>query len=231
MWFSYTPTRSGITMFDINSFVSDDANFLAILFVYKQETNGSLTLVGCSAYPATVFASVEGGQTYLILSAALGADDTGEPDLSDHGGKFDLTIRPVRGRVLIDRFHDAASFVDEFWSEECGFEVTISFDDRGIVKTFVDTSGARRFTFFIVGSTTFSTADSSLTFSYAQPFQDDLQGQVTILGIPAKVVVDGRIVSLDVGRLVLTYDGEIVFEAGDHSTFGEDTDICGLLAA
>jgi hypothetical protein len=230
MWFSYTPTRSAMTMFDINSFVSEDANFLAILFVYKQETNGSLTLVGCSAFPATVFASVEGGATYLIVSAALDAEDTGEPELSGHGGKFDLTITPVRGRVISDRFHEADSFVDEFLSEECGFEVTVSFDDRGMSKTFFDASGARRFTFFIVGSTTFSAGDSELTFSYAQPFQDDLEGQVTFLGIPVKVVLNGQIVSLDVGRLVVTYDGQIVFDAGSHETFGENTDICALLA-
>ena len=230
MWFSYTPTRNGVTMFDINSFATEEGNFLAILFVYKQGTGGSLTLVGCSAYPATVFASVDAGATYLIVSAALDAEDTGEPELSDHGGIFDLTIAPIRGRVLTDRFHSADSFVDEFWTEECGFEVTVSFDDRGIAKTFVDTSGVRRFSFFIVGSTTFSGAGSSLTFTYAQPFQDDLQGQVTFLGIPAKVVLDGRIVSLDVGRLVVTYDGQIVFDAGSHPTFGEGTDICGLLA-
>jgi hypothetical protein len=230
MWFSYTPTRSAMTMFDINSFVSEDQNFLAILFVYKVETGGSLTQVGCSAYPATVFTSVDAGATYLIVSAALDAEDTGEPELSGHGGLFDLTITPVRGRVLMDRFHATDSFVDEFLSEVCGFEVTVSYDDRGIAKTFFDAAGVRRFTFFVVGSTTFSTADSSVTFSYAQPFQDDLIGQITFLGIPVKVVVDGEIVSLDDGRLVVTYDGEIVFDAGSHTTFGEGTDICGLLA-
>jgi hypothetical protein len=230
MWFSYTPTRRAITMFDINSFVSEDANFLAILFVYKQETNGSLTLIGCSAFPATVFGSVEAGATYLIVSAALDAEDTGEPELSDHGGIFDLTISPVRGRVITDRFHATDSFVDEFLSEECGVEVTVSFDDRGIAKTFFDASGLRRFTFFIVGSTTFSTADSSVTLSYAQPVRDDLHGTVTFLGLPVKVVVDGEIVVMDVGRLVVTYDGQIRFDAGRHTTFDTGIDICALLA-
>jgi hypothetical protein len=230
MWFSWTATRSTLTMVDINSFVSDGStDFLAILFVYA-ESNGQLTLVGCSAYPATLFFGASAGTTYLILSAALGADDTGEPELSDHGGTFDLTIQPIRGRVLIDRFHDANTFVDEGLSDECGTEVTVSFDDRGIAKTFVTTSGVRMFTFMIVGSTTFSTADASLTVSYAQPFRDTLDGNVTILGLPVKVVLNGQLVVLDAGRLVLGPDG-IVFEAGPHPVFDSGVDICGLLTA
>jgi hypothetical protein len=230
MWFSWTATQSTITMVDVNSFVSDGStDFLAILFVYAQ-TNGQLTLVGCSAYPATVFFSASAGTTYLILSAALGADDTGEPELSDHGGTFDLTIQPIRGRVLTDRFHEADTFVDEGLSEECGTEVTVSFDDRGISKTFFTTSGIRMFTFMIVGSTTFSTADASLTLSYAQPFRDTLDGNVTILGLPVKVVLNGDLVTLDAGRLVLGPDG-VVFEAGPHSVFDSGVDICAELTA
>ena len=233
MWFSYTPTRSTLTLFDINSFVSGDGStdFLAILFVYRQLSGGALELVGCSAYPATVTAKVSAGETYLILSAALGADDTGEPELSDHGGTFDLTIAPIRGRVLTDRFHESDTFVDEFLSDECGFEVTVSFDDRGMSKQFLTTSGVRMFTFFIVGSTTFSTSEgSSLTVSYAQPFRDTLDGNVEILGLPAKVVVNGELVELDAGRLVLGPEG-IVFEAGPHTIFDTGIDICALLAA
>jgi hypothetical protein len=230
MWFSWTATKSTTAMVDINSFVSDGStDFLAILFVYAQ-SNGQLTLVGCSAYPATVFFGASAGTTYLILSAALGADDTGEPELSDHGGTFDLTIQPIRGRVLIDRFHDANTFVDEGLSDECGTEVTVSFDDRGIAKTFVTTSGVRMFTFMIVGSTTFSTADASLTVTYAQPFRDTFDGNVTILGLPVKVVLNGQLVVLDAGRLVLGPDG-IVFEAGPHPVFESGVDICGLLTA
>jgi hypothetical protein len=233
MWFSYAPTRTSITLFDINSFVSNDGStdFLAILFVFAQQSDGTLSLVGCSAYPATVIVTAQAGTTYLVLSAALGADDTGEPSLSDHGGTFDLTIQPVRGRVLTDRFHDADSFVDEGLSAECGTEVTVSFDDRGVAKTFVSTSGVRMFTFFVVGSTTFSTADgSSVTVSYAQPFRDTFDGNVAILGLPAKVTVDGKLVVLDAGRLVLGPDGGIVFVAGPHTIFDEGIDICGLLA-
>jgi hypothetical protein len=230
MWFSWTATRSTLTMVDINSFVSDGStDFLAILFVYAQ-SNGQLTLVGCSAYPATLFFGASAGTTYLILSAALGADDTGEPELSDHGGTFDLTIQPIRGRVLIDRFHDANTFVDEGLSDECGTEVTVSFDDRGIAKTFVTTSGVRMFTFMIVGSTTFSTADASLTVTYAQPFRDTFDGNVTILGLPVKVVLNGQLVVLDAGRLVLGPDG-IVFEAGPHPVFESGVDISRLLTA
>jgi hypothetical protein len=232
MWFSWTATASTLTMVDINSFVSDGStDFLAILFVYAQSANGQLTLVGCSAYPATVFFTASAGTTYLILSAALGADDTGEPELSDHGGTFDLTIQTIRGRVLIDRFHEADSFVDEELSDQCGTEVTVSFDDRGMSKTFFTTSGIRMFTFMIVGSTTFSTADASLTLSYAQPFLDTFDGNVTILGLPVKVVLDGKVAILDAGRLVLGPDGSIVFEAGPHTIFETGVDICAELTA
>jgi hypothetical protein len=233
MWFSYTPARTSLTMFDINSFVSSDGStdFLAILFVYAQRSDGTLSLVSCNAYPATAFFTAQAGTRYLVLSAALGADDTGDPALSDHGGTFDLTIQPIRGRVLMDRFHIVDSFVDEFLSAACGTEVTISFDDRVMIKTFVTTSGARMATFFVVGSTTFSTADGSrVTLTYARSFRDTLDGYVTIVGLPSKVRVDGRLVVLDAGRLVLGPDGSIVFVAGPHTIFNDGIDICGLLA-
>ena len=99
-----------------------------------------------------------------------------------------------------------------------------------MAKTFVTASGLRMFTFFLVGSTTFSDADSSVTLSYAQPFRDNLTGENTVLGLALKIVVDGRVYSLDVGRLVFDYDGNILFDAGSHSFFNESVDICGLLA-
>ena len=232
MWFAYTAAKSGITVADLNSFVSEDGStdFLAILFVYAKGANGSLTLVGCSAYPATVVFNASAGTTYLLLSAALDAEDTGEPDLSGHGGTFDLTITPIKGRVISDRFHDADTFVDEFWTDECGTEVTVSFDDRVTVKNFLSSSGQRMFTFFIVGSTTFSDADSSVTLSYAQSYRDNLVGKQTIVGLPLKIVVNGEIYSLDVGRLAFDYDGNVLFDAGSHEFFNQPVDICGLLA-
>jgi hypothetical protein len=232
MWFSYTAAKSGTTVVDLNSFVSVDGStdFLAILFVYAVGSNGSLTLVGCSAYPATVTFNASAGTTYLLLSAALDAEDTGEPELSGHGGTFDLFIAAVKGRVLSDRFHDSDTFVDEFWSEECGTEVTVSFDDRGMSKTFLSSSGQRMFTFFLVGSTTFSDADSSVTFSYAQSYRDNLVGKQTIVGLPQKLVVNGQIYALDVGRLVFDYEGNILFDAGSHEFFNQGVDICALLA-
>jgi len=232
MWFTWTAPRSSLVVADINSFVSPDGStdFLAILFVYAQ-SNGQRTLVGCSAYPATVTFKASAGTTYLVLSAALGADDTGEPELSDHGGTFDLTIQPVRGRVLSDRFHDSDTFVSDFWTEECGTEVTVSFDDRGMSKTFFTATGQRMFTFMIVGSTTLSTADASVTFTYAQPFRDTFDGRVTILGMPQKTWVNGHeLVILDAGRLVLDENG-IAFVAGPHEQFETGVDVCGLLGA
>ena len=44
MWFSYTPAKSGVTLVDVASFVSEDGStdFQAIAFVYRVESNGSL---------------------------------------------------------------------------------------------------------------------------------------------------------------------------------------------
>ena len=69
-----------------------------------------------------------------------------------------------------------------------------------------------------------------MTLSYAQTFRDNLRGTNTIVGLAQKVVVDGRVSSLDVGRLVFDYDGNILFDAGSHEFFNQDVDICGLLA-
>lgn len=230
MWFSWTAPRSATTVVDINSFVSDgSSDFLAILFVYA-DTNGQLSLVGCSAFPATVTFQASAGTKYVILSAALGDDDTGEPELSDHGGTFDLSIQQVRGRIITDRFHRVDTFVDEFWSDQCGVEVTTSLDNRVMSKTFFTSTGMRMITFMIVGSTTLSTADASVTFTYAQPFHDTLDGRVTILGLPQKVWVDGKMVILDAGKLVIGPDG-VEFVAGPHPQFETDIDICGLLGA
>ena len=233
MWFSYTAERRGLAAFDVNSFVSPDGStdFLAILFVYERAPDGTLAEIGCSAYPATVFTDLARGTTYLVAVAALDAEDTGEPELSDHGGTFALTIEPIRGRVLTDRFHDVLEpTVDEFWTEECGTEVTVTWNDRGAAKTFLDTSGERRFTFHIVGRTTLSSAEGSVTYSYANSFRDTFDGTFTSVGLGVKFVVDGEIVVMDRGRLVQDEEGNIVFEAGAHPTFEDGFDPCTELA-
>ena len=71
MWFSYRPAKSGVTMVDINSFVSEDGstNFQAIAFVYRVESSGSLDLVGCSAFPAIVVFIGRDNLSDLVRSA------------------------------------------------------------------------------------------------------------------------------------------------------------------
>ena len=44
------------------------------------------------------------------------------------------------------------------------------------------------------------------------------------------MIVDGEVVSLNVGRLVVDEEGNFVFEAGSHGFYHEDVGICGLLA-
>ena len=144
MWFSYVASRKALTQFDVNSFVSSDGStdFLAIVFVYSQSGSG-LHLVGCNAFPATVFVPTQAGATYLIMVGGLssaGFPDE-DPALVDRGGTFDLTIEPIRGDPR-DHFHDSDTFVDEGLTDQCGDgDVTVSFDDHGTAKTFFDASG------------------------------------------------------------------------------------------
>jgi hypothetical protein len=233
MWFSYTPARDALTTVDVNSFVSSDGStdYLAIVFVFAQ-SNGGLDLVACSGFPATVFIPAEAGTTYLIMvggfaSSALPDED---PNLLDRGGTFDLTIQPIRGRVQQDRFHESDTFVDEFLTEECGAEVTVSFDDRGTIKTFYSASGPRAFTFHISGRTTFHMEGGPLVkVSYHETFFDYFDGTVAEIGIPVSVSINGKPFLIDAGRVVFGPDG-ILFEAGPHPILHEGFDLCALLA-
>jgi hypothetical protein len=235
MWFSYTPTRDALTLIDVNSFVSSDGStdYLAGLFVYAQ-TGGGLDLVACNAFPATVFIPAEADTTYVIMVGGLtlaGFPDE-DPSLLDRGGTFDLTIQPIRGRILRDHFHDVETFVDPFLTEECGDgDVTVSFNDRGTAKTFFTATGPRAFTFQISGSTTFQMDGGPLVeVSYHQTFHDYFDGTVAQMGIPVKVSVDGKLLTLDAGKVVFGPDGSVIFEAGPHPILHEGFDLCALLA-
>jgi hypothetical protein len=231
MWFRYEPSRSGTTIVDVNSFVSEDGStdFLAAVFVFRLD-GGSLTEIGCGAYPATVYFGAERGATYLIMVSGLSSEATGEPELSDRGGTFDLMITAVKGRVVHDHFHDAGEFFDEFACPGGG--LTISWDDNGHFKTFVDRNGgARRFTTFFQGTTWFtSETGQTIEVRYAQLFTDDLDGTGVITGLPQDVWLDGEHVIRDVGRLVFDFEtGEVLFDAGRHPQWYDGLDICAHL--
>jgi hypothetical protein len=230
MWFRYEPDRSGTTIIDVNSFVSEDGStdYLAGVFVFRLD-GGSLTQLDCGAYPATVFLSAQGGATYLIMVSGLSSEATGEPELSDRGGTFALTITTVKGRVISDHFHDAQEFYDEFACPAGG--MTIAWDDNGHFKTFLDRNGPRRYTTFFQGTTWF-TSDSGQTVAvrYAQTFSDRLDGTGVITGLAQDVSLDGKHVIRDVGRLVFDVEtGEVLFDAGRHPQWYEGLDVCELL--
>jgi hypothetical protein len=232
MWFSYAPARDAFTVIDVNSFVSDGStDYLAILFVFAQ-TGSGLDLVACSAYPAQVSIPAEAGTTYLIMVGGLTSTPfPDDPALLGHGGTFDLTITPVRGRILRDHFHDSDTFVDEGLTEECGDgDVVVSFDDRGGSKTFFDATGPRAFTFHISGKTTIQMGDGPIvTVSYHQTFFDYFDGTVANIGIPVKVSVDGQTFLIDAGKVVFGPDG-VLFQAGPHPILENGYDLCALLA-
>jgi hypothetical protein len=176
----------------------------------------------------------EAHTTYLIMVAGLSStavDD--DPALLDHGGTFDLTIQPIRGRILRDHFHATDTFVDERLTEECGGgDVVVSYDDHGDSKTFFDATGPRVFTFHISGRTTYRMGDGPVvTVTYHQTFWDYLDGTSANIGMPVKVTVDGgRPLQLDAGKVVFDADGNITFEAGPHPQLHNGTDLCALLA-
>jgi hypothetical protein len=85
---------------------------------------------------------------------------------------------------------------------------------------------------FINGTTTFSTEGGRvLSVTYATTFRDlDFTEHVQV-GVPIKVRLDGKLVSVDSGRLVFDEDFNLVVEHGHHPVFFEGLDICGLLAS
>ncbi len=229
MWFSYTAARTGLTNVDVNSFVSQDGStdFLAIVFVFA----GS-NLVGCSAFPATVAFGADAGTTYTIMVAGLPAGECCPPELSDRGGTFDLSITAVRGRVIMDKFTSSDSFLDEGLSQECGFDVTTSFHDKVIVKTFFSASAARAFVVKVTGWTRFTAANgTTLLLRYAQTFRDSLDGSVSFVGLDIRASIDGHAIVFDAGKIVIGPDGEVTFEGGPHPTFYNGFDICAALSA
>jgi hypothetical protein len=231
MWFRYEPSRKGPTIVDVNSFVSEDGttDYLAGVFVFRDD-GGTLTQIDCSAFPASVFLTAQAGATYLIMVSGLSTEATEDPDLSDRGGTFDLSITAVKGRVLSDHFHDAGESLDE---EGCpGGPILVSWDDNGNFKTFFGTTGPRRFTTFFQGSTTFTDVGDGqrLTLKYAQTFTDRLDGSGVITGLAQDVWLDGKRVVKDVGRLVFDVEtGEVTFDAGRHPQWYEGLDICAEL--
>ena len=231
MWFRYEPTRRATTIIDVNSFVSEDGStdYLAGVFVFRDD-GGTLTQLDCGAFPATIFLNAQAGATYLIMVSGLSTAATDEPDLSDRGGTFDLSITAIKGRVISDHFHDAGEFLDE---EGCpGGAILVAWDDNGNFKTFLGATGPRRFTTFFQGSTTFTDVGDgqTLTLKYAQTFFDRLDGSGVITGLAQDVWLDGKRVVKDVGRLVFDVEtGEVTFDAGRHPQWYEGLDICAEL--
>jgi hypothetical protein len=132
----------------------------------------------------------------------------------------------------MDKFTESDTFIDEGLSEECGFQVTVSYSDKIIVKTFFSGTEPRAFLFKISGWTTFTAADgTTVLVRYAQVVQDPFDGTLTFIGLPIRASVDGHTIVIDAGRLVIGPDGEVIFEGGRHPTFFEGWDICGALSA
>ena len=229
MWFRWDAGRGGNTIVDVNSFVSSDGltDFLAVVFVYRDD-GGTLSLVGCSAYPATVTLNAARGASYVIMVAGLSTEATEEPDLSDKGGTFDLMITTIKGRVLRDHFHDSGSFVDEYL---CDVPVTLAWDDNATIKTFFGTDGVRRFTSFYQGATSFSVeGGSTLVLKYASTFTDRIDGTGRYTGLAQDVWLDGRRVVKDVGLLIFDFQtGEVIVDAGDHPQWYTGLDFCAQL--
>ena len=83
-----------------------------------------------------------------------------------------------------------------------------------------------------IGTTTFSTEGGRvLSLTYAYTFRDLNRTEFVQVGVPIKVRLDGKLISVDSGRLVFDQNFDLVVEHGHHPVFFEDIDICGLLAS
>lgn len=224
MWFEFTAARRGPLFVDVNSFVSADGStdFLAGVFVLTED----LTVIGCAAYPATVEFEAQRGTTYLIMVTGLPAEFTQEPELSDRGGTFALTIgRASRSPIFQDRFVDSFSGVDEFWSQQCGAEITIDLTFRGIFTGFLDGSGLFRGTETTTlegpGGRLFVRAGFSIR-SVGEATVDEEAGTITFhfedtyTGLPVAWIVPGAgQLMLDAGQITFSFTDVFDLETGE----------------
>lgn len=224
MWFEFTSPRKGTLFVDVNSFVSADGStdFLAGVFVLTED----LTVIGCAAFPATVEFEAERGSTYLIMVTGLPAEFTGEPELSDRGGTFELTIgRQSQSPIFHDRFVESFSGIDEFWSEQCGAEITIDLTFRGVFTGFPDGSGV----FHGVETTTLEGPGGRLYVragfslrSVGEVTVDEEAGTITFhfedtyTGLPEAWIVpgEGRLM-LDAGQITFSFTDVFDLETGE----------------
>jgi hypothetical protein len=224
MWFEFTASRRGALFVDVNSFVSADGStdFLAGVFVLTED----LGVVGCAAFPATVTFEAQRGRTYLIMVTGLPAEFTQEPGLSDRGGTFELTIgRQSSSPIFHERFVGTFSGIDEFWSEQCGAEITIDLMFRGALTGFRDGSavfrGVERTTLEGPGGRIYVRAAFSLE-SVGEVTVDDEAGTITFhfedtyTGLPVAWIVPGKgKLMLDAGQITFTFTEVFDLETGE----------------
>jgi hypothetical protein len=122
-----------------------------------------------------------------------------------------------------DPIADCGTFLvwDEF---ELNFSGTEHYDQAGnLVRVVEHISGVDRL----------YNPDNGVSFSgsYSQSeIVDVVEGQIAVNAIIFRIAVPGAgAVFLDVGRLVFTFDDELVFIAGQHDFF--EGDLAGLCAA
>ena len=133
--------------------------------------------------------------------------------------------------VFTGHYTDSETFLDPGPTAACGFPVTFSFSINGTFSFRVDSNGnPLGATDHEVGTVSESANGITLTghtadnfiFFQAQQYEVGLNGVFTLPG--------GGLIALDVGRIVVTYDGTILVVNGPHDVLnGNDAALCAAL--
>jgi hypothetical protein len=135
--------------------------------------------------------------------------------------------------VITGKYTNSESFLDPGPTAACGFPVTFSFNINGTFSFRLDANGNPvSATDHEIGTVSESangitltghTADQFITFFPLQEqYEVGLNGVFTLPG--------GGLIAIDVGRLVATFDGTLLFVNGPHDVLnGNDAALCAAL--
>jgi hypothetical protein len=126
-----------------------------------------------------------------------------------------------------ERFTESDTFVDEFLSEECGAEITVSFTVRETTMFFEEGSEFPHQHIVKFSATITGPGGSLIAREAARQY--DSGETVTVTGLPFRLLSpDGGVVIRDAGYVLFTEEGPTVVH-GPHPSLFEEFDVCSYL--
>jgi hypothetical protein len=165
------------------------------------------------------FLAIASLASVIAVSAALAG---GQPEAS--------ATTPFTGHFPIEE-HFA---VLEPESTVCGFAVSLDFSGQGTFQAFVDEQG-NLLGLHVLEYTTGTVSANGIALRYEGRDNRfyDLQAQtLTQVGLVFRYSLPGLgVVLMDRGRLIIENlgEGEVTFEAGSHSLYGDISSLCAAL--